>query len=181
MARAARACVAVMFPPPIRPMRMVMRPSVSMIGRDKVFVRGFSRFGSQDGRGDQDAVAESDAGAGSQGKIQLFFAIAENFLAEWVWGEQAVTASVPVCRKAGILGVVENGNGAGLAANHATEIAPAAASPPGGVASFSFAGEVGAVDAGVIQLGDCGGVAAGVRKHFGLVRGNFERADDAKA
>src|SRR5579859_2612154 len=119
MARAARACVSEMLPPPIRPMRIVMRPSVSAIGRDKLFVGRFGGFGGEDRRRDQDAVAEGRAGMRSQGKIQLFFAIAESFLAQRIGGEKAVAAGVPVGGKTGILGVIENGDGDGFTVNDA--------------------------------------------------------------
>src|SRR2546429_144812 len=76
---------------------------------------------------------------------------------------------------------VENGDGDGLVADEAAEIAPAAARAPGGVAFFAFTGEVGAVDAGVVQLCDGSGVAARVGIHLGFVGRDFESADDAKA
>src|SRR5580704_14217781 len=96
-------------------------------------------------------------------------------------GKQAVTAGVPVSGKAGILGVIENGDGHRLVADQATEIAPAPARAPSGIASLSFAGEISAVDAGVVQLSHRCGAAARVRVYLGLVGRNFESADDAKA
>src|SRR5229473_948879 len=81
MARAAPAWVSVMLPPPTRPMWKVMLRSGSMIRLDELFVSGFGVFGGGDGGRNQDAVAEGDAGIGGQGEIQLFLAMAENFLA----------------------------------------------------------------------------------------------------
>ena len=72
-------------------------------------------------------------------------ALAENFLPERVGGEKTVTTSVPVGWKSRIGRVVENGDGDGLVADETTEIAPAAACAPGGVAFFAFTGEVGAL------------------------------------
>src|SRR5260370_2341712 len=58
-------------------------------------------------------------------------------------------------------------------------MAPAATCSPGGVAFLAFAGEIGAVDAGVVQLGHGCGVPAGVGEDFGLIGGGFEGASDA--
>ena len=77
--------------------------------------------------------------------------------------------------------MVEDGDGDRLVTELAAEIAPAAAGAPGSIASFSFAGEVDAVNAGVVELGDRGGAAGGVGKDFGLVRGSFQGASDAHA
>src|SRR2546421_11295571 len=154
---------------------------MSVIGRHEIFVGSFGGFGGGDGRRDQDAVAEGSAGIGGQREIQLLLAIAENLLAERVGGEKAVAAGVPVCGKAGIGRVIQDGDGDGLVGDETAEIAPAAARAPGGVAFFAFTGEVGAVDAGVVQLGDGGGVAAGVGVDLGLVGRDFQSADDAKA
>src|SRR2546429_8156342 len=73
---------------------------------------------------------------------------------------------------------VENGDGDGLVADEAAEIAPAAARAPGGVAFFAFTGEVGAVDAGVVQLCDGSGVAARGGIHLRVVGRGFESAGD---
>ena len=77
--------------------------------------------------------------------------------------------------------MVENGDGDRLGADKTAEVAPASASAPGGVALFSFTGEVCSVDASVVQLGDGSGAAAGVGVDLGFVRRDFESADDAKA
>src|SRR5271155_585243 len=140
MARAARACVSVMLPPPMRPTGMVMWFGESMIRRDELFVRGFGGLGGGDVGTNQDAIPESDAGVGGQGKIQLFLPVAEDFLAEGVGGEETVAAGMPVRWKTGIRGVIENGDGHRLVANLPTEIAPAAARAPGGFALFALAG-----------------------------------------
>src|SRR5580704_5965712 len=141
-----------MLPPPIKPMCTVMWPSVSVIGGDEILVGRFGGFGRKDCRRDQDAVAKGCAGAGSQEEIQFFPAIAEDFLTQRIGGEQAVTAGVPVSGEAGILRVIENGDGHRFVADPATEIAPAPARAPSGVAFPPFAGEISAVDAGVVQL-----------------------------
>src|SRR5882724_765629 len=158
-----------------------MRLGESVIGGDEVLVGRLGGIGGGDGRRDQDAVAKCGAGTGGQRKIQRLFAFAENFLAERVGGEKAVAAGVPIGGKAGIGRMVENGDGDRLVADETAEIAPAAARAPGGVAFFAFTGEVGAVDAGIVQLGDGGGAAAGVGVDLRFVRRNFKRADDAKA
>src|SRR5580704_19691281 len=98
-----------------------------------------------------------------------------------IGGKQAVTAGVPVSGKAGIVGVIEYGYGHGLVADQATETAPAPARAPSGVAFFPLAGEISAVDAGVVQLSHRCGAAARVRVYLGPVGRNFESADDAKA
>src|ERR1700690_3118675 len=77
--------------------------------------------------------------------------------------------------------MIQNRDGDGFVADHAAEIAPAAARAPSSVALFSFAGEIGAVYAGVVEFGYRCGAAAGVGVDLGLVGRNFERADDAKA
>src|ERR1700732_1503542 len=156
-------------------------PVESTIGGGEILVGRFGGLGRGDRRRDQDAIAERDAGIGRQGEIQRLLALAENFLPEWVGGEKTVTTRVPVGWKAGIGRMVENGDGDGLVADEAAEIAPAAARAPGGVAFFAFTGEVGAVDAGVVQLGDGSGVAAGIGVNLGLFGRDFESADDAKA
>src|SRR5260370_1310061 len=84
MARAARAWVSVMLPPPMRPMWKVMLRSESMIRGHEVFVGGFGGFGGGDGRADQDAIAKGGAGIAGEGGIQLLFAMAEAFLREGV-------------------------------------------------------------------------------------------------
>src|SRR5439155_11989051 len=76
---------------------------------------------------------------------------------------------------------IENDDVDSSAADNTAEFAPAPASSPGGVSFFSFTGEVCSVDAGVVQLGDSGGAAAGVGVALGFVRRDFESADDAKA
>src|SRR5436190_18533235 len=141
-----------------------------MVGGDEVFVGGFGGFGSGDRGRDQNAVAEGGAGVGGEREIQFFFAITENFLAERIGGEKAVAAGVPIGGEAGIRGVVENGDSHRLAAHETAEIAPAPTGAPGSIAFFAFAGEVGAIDAGVVQLGVSGGAAAGVSVDLGFVR-----------
>src|SRR6266404_5634161 len=158
-----------------------MRLGESVIGGDEVLVGRLGGIGGGDGRRDQDAVAKCGAGTGGQRKIQGLFAFAENFLAERIGGEKAVAAGVPIGGKAGIGRVIENSDGDGLVANETAETAPSAARAPGVVALFTFTGEVGAVDAGVVQLGDGGGAAAGVGVDLGLVRRDLESTDDAKA
>src|SRR2546429_9836804 len=76
---------------------------------------------------------------------------------------------------------VENGDGDGLVADEAAEIAPAAARAPGGVAFFAFTGEVGAVDAGVVQLCDGSGVARPVGINLRFYGRGFQNADHRKA
>src|ERR1700676_1830426 len=95
--------------------------------------------------------------------------------------EEAIAARVQVSGKAGILRMIEDGDGDGLVANQAAEIAPAPAGAPCGVAFFSFACEIGAVDAGVVQLSHRCGAAARIGVNLGLVGRNLESADDAKA
>src|SRR6266849_2131869 len=158
-----------------------MRRRESVIGGDEILVGDFGGFGGGDGRRDEDAVAKGSAGTGGQREIQRLFAFAENFLAERIGGEKAVAAGVPIGGKAGIGRVIEHSDGDGLVANETAEIAPAAARAPGGVALFTFTGEVGAVDAGVVQLCDAGGAAAGVGVDLELVRRDLESTDDAKA
>ena len=85
----------------------------SVIGGHEVFVGGFRSFGSGDRGRDQDAVAEGGPGARGEGKIQLFLAIAEDFLAERIGSKKAVTAGMPISRKAGIGGMIEDGDGHG--------------------------------------------------------------------
>src|SRR6266850_411708 len=161
---------------------IVMQPGASVIGGGgEILVGGFGGFGGGDGRRDQDAVAECSLGTGGQRKIHLLFALAENFLAERIGCEKTIAAGVPIGGKAGIGRVIENGDGHGLVANETAEIAPAATRAPGGVALFAFAGEVDAVDAGVVQLGDRSGAAAGVGVNLGFVRRNFKSANDAEA
>src|SRR5260370_40560321 len=99
---------------------------------------------------------------GRERKVNFFFSIAESFLAQGVGSEKAVASGMPVGGKAGIGGVVENSDGAGLVPDKTAEIAPASSGSPGGVAFLAFAGEVGAVDSGVVKLGDGGGAAARV-------------------
>src|SRR5712692_2753145 len=181
MARAARACVSVMLPPPIRPMWKVMFRRESMIRRHEVFVGSFGGFGSGDRRRDQDAVAEGYAGIRGKREMQLFLTNAEDFLAERVGGKKAVAARVPIGGKAGIGGVIENGDGHRFVTDQTAEVAAASTSAPGGVAFFAFAGEVGAVDAGVVQFGDGRGAATRVSVDLGFVGGNLESADNAKA
>src|SRR5256885_6661399 len=95
---------------------------MSVIGRHEIFVGSFGGFGGGDGRRDQDAVAEGSAGIGGQREIQLLLAIAENLLAERVGGEKAVAAGVPVCGKAGIGRVIQDGDGDGLVGDETAEI-----------------------------------------------------------
>ncbi len=77
--------------------------------------------------------------------------------------------------------MIEDGDGDGLVAELAAEIAPAAPGAPGGFALFSFTGDVDTVDAGVVELGDRGGAAGGVGEDFWLVRGSFQGPSDAHA
>src|SRR2546426_7035890 len=158
-----------------------MRRGESVIGGDEILVGGFGGFGGGDGRRDEDAVAKGSRGTGGQREIQRLLAFTENFLAKRIGSEKSVAAGVPIGGKTGIGRVVENGDGDGLIADETAEIAPAATRAPGGVALFAFTGEVGAVDADIVQLGDGGGAAAGVGVDLRFVRRNFKRADDAKA
>src|SRR5260370_28460122 len=116
-----------------------------MVGGDEVLVGGFGGFGGGDRGRDQDATAEGGAGIGTQREIQFFLAIAENFLAKRIGGEKAIAASVPVGGKAGIGGVVENGDGDGFVADETAEVSPAGARAPGGITFFAFAGEGGSL------------------------------------
>src|SRR5205807_9347346 len=113
--------------------------------------------------------------------IKYFLAVGEHVLAELVSGEKAVAEGVQIGEETWIRRVIENGDGDRFAADKTVEVAPASASAPGGVALFSYTGEVCSVDAGVVQLGDGGGAAAGVSVDLGFVRRDFESADDAKA
>src|SRR5690242_19542454 len=158
-----------------------MPSSVSAIRRGEFLVGRFRGFWCKNRGRDQDAIAESRAGARSQSEIKLFLAIAENFLAQRIGGEEPVASCMPVCGKAGISRVIENRNGNWLVANHPTEVAPAASSAPCRISLLSFTGQIRAVDAGVVQLGDRGCVAAGVAEHLRLVGRNFKRSNDAQA
>ncbi len=152
-----------------------------MIGRHEILVGCFGGFGRGDCGRDQDAIAERDAGIGGKGEIQLFLAIAENFLAERVGGEEAIAAGMPVGGKAWIARVVENGDGDRLGADETAEIAPPPARAPGGIALFAFTREVGSIDAGVVQLGDGRGATAGIGVNLRFFRGDFESANNTKA
>src|SRR5713101_2351810 len=145
-----------------------------MVGGDERLIGGFGLLRGQDAGGNQDAVAEGDGLAGVEREVQLLFTIGENFLPERVGGKKTIAASVPVGWKARILRVVEDGYGDGLVADTAAEIAPTAARSPNGFAFFGFTGEIDAVDASVVQLGDSGGAAGGVGEDFGFVGGRFE-------
>src|SRR5271157_2071195 len=116
--------------------------SESMIRRHELLVSGFRGFGCDDRRRDQDAITESYARMRRQRKIQFFLTIAENLLAERVCREQSVTTRVPIRRKAGILRIIENGDRDRLVTDKPTQIAPASASTPSGVALFSFTRQV---------------------------------------
>src|SRR5580692_8727987 len=153
--------------------------SVSMIRRDEIFVSRFGSFGRKDRRRDQNPVAKGDACVRNQRKIQLLFTIAENFLAEWICREESVTACVPIRRKSRILRVIENRDGDRFFTDKAAQIAPVSTSPPGSVSFFTLTCKIGSVDAGIVQLGDRGGAAAGIRVHLGLIRGNFQRTNNA--
>src|SRR5689334_7439178 len=98
-----------------------MPSSVSAIRRGEFLVGCFRGFGCKNRGRDQDAIAESRAGVRSQSEIKVFLAIAENFLAERIGGEEPVASCVPVCGKAGITRVIENRNGDWLVADHPTK------------------------------------------------------------
>src|SRR5690348_13280048 len=86
---------------------------------------------------------------------------------------------MPVGGKAGIFGVVEDGDGYGFIVHHATQVAPASTRAPRLVALFSFAREISAVHSGVVELGDGCGTPVSVRIDLGLLRRNFQSANDA--
>src|SRR6267154_80246 len=77
--------------------------------------------------------------------------------------------------------MVEDGNGHGLVVDLAGEIAPAPTSAPGSVALSAFTGQIDAVYAGVVQLGDRGWIALCVREHFRFIAGSFQAAGNAHA
>src|SRR5271168_1709706 len=118
---------------------------------------------------------------GSQREIQLFLAVAENFLAQRIGGKKTVAARVPIRRKARIGRMIQDCDGDTLVADFAAEIAPASPRAPSVIAFFSFTRQVGAVDTGIVQLSDGGGPAAGIGVDLGLVRGNLESADDTQS
>src|SRR5437763_1131275 len=76
----------------------------------KGFVDGLGGFWPGNFGGNQDTVAERNTLIGSQCEVQFFLPIAEDFFSERVGGEQAISACVPIRRKAGIGRVVENRN-----------------------------------------------------------------------
>src|ERR1700730_18184936 len=168
-------------PQPWRDELSTTGPGELTIGGDEILVGRFGGLGRGDRRRDQDAIAERDASIGRQGEIQRLLALAENFLPERVGGEKTVTTGVPVGWKARIGRVVENGDGYGLVADETAEITPAAARAPGGVAFLAFTGEVGAVDADVVQLGDGSGAATAVGVDLRFAGRDFESTDHAKA
>src|SRR5882757_9468803 len=88
---------------------------------------------------------------------------------------------MPVGRKTRIRRMVEDGNGHGLVVDLAGEIAPAPTSAPGSVALSAFTGQIDAVYAGVVQLGDRGWIALCVREHFRFIAGSFQGACNAHA
>src|SRR5271154_898422 len=101
-----------------------------MIRRGKVFVGRIGGFRADDRRTDQDPVTEGDTAMRGEREIQFLFAFAENFFAQRIGGEQTIAAGMPVSGKSGIGGMIENGDGHWLLANHTTEVAPAASRPP---------------------------------------------------
>src|SRR6266481_6391648 len=83
---------------------------------------------------------------------------------------------MPVGRKTRIRWMVEDGNGHGLVVDLAGEIAPAPTSAPGSVTLSAFTGQIDAVYAGVVQLGDRGWIALCVHEHFRFIAGSFQAA-----
>ena len=75
--------------------------------------------------------------------------------------------------------MIEDGDGDGIDAHICGEDAPAATRSPRGVAGLALAGEVFAVDAGVVHFSDGCGTAAGVGEDFRFVGRHFERASYA--
>src|SRR5208283_1679185 len=130
-------------------------------------------FGGDGGGEDEDAVAEGCGGALVDGEVQGWGFGIEAVRAEGVDGEEAIVAGVPVGWVVGVCGVVEDGDGFGLAVGGGGgELAPLSARTPGGVADLAFAG---AVDAGGTGGGsrDGGCNAVGVAEGLGLGGGGF--------
>jgi len=132
--------------------------------------------------GEQDhAVAEAGRLVFLESQVQGWQLGVEDAGAEGVGSEEAVTTSVPGGGITGIGGVVEDGDGDGVAASVASESAPAAAGSPGGVAFDTLAGEIDAGGTGGIGGINLGGPSAGVEKDAALFRGRFEPVGDSQA
>src|ERR1017187_9978351 len=92
----------------------------------------------------QDAISEGRRFVFVDGEVQRGSFGVEGVCAERVDSEQAVSAGVPVGGIAGVSGVVEDGDGLGLAGlvsncrGGSGELAPAAARAPDGIANLAF-------------------------------------------
>ena len=132
---------------------------------------------------DQDTEAEGLGLAGFEREVERLLGrvtLGEFLGAERIGGEEAVTAAMPVGRVGDVLRVVEDADADVFAADVAGEGHPLGARAPGVLlADGAFAAQVDAVDAGVVELGDGGGLAAAVGEDLGLGRGLLERAGDA--
>src|SRR5258708_6788318 len=130
---------------------------------------------------DQDTVLESGCLFPFEREVQLLLSIAEDFLPEWIGREQAIPAGVPIGGVARVAWMIEYRKRYVFSADSAREHCPTAAGSPYFVAGLSFAAGVAAGDAGVIQHGNGGGVAAGVGEDLRFVRWLFQLTRDAHA
>ena len=122
-----------------------------------------------------DAVAEGRRRARGELEVQLVLAVREDLLPERVRGEEAVAAGVPVGRRPGVLGMVEDGEGHVLLAESPGKGHPAAPCPPDLVALLALAAVVEPGDPGVVQHGHRG------RPALGVGVGPPSRCSDARA
>src|SRR5262245_27673204 len=109
-------------------------------------------------------------------KVQLLFSVAEDFLAQWVDGEEAIATRVPVACEAGVLGMVKDCDCHRITVDLPCQRAPASASPPRRRATLPFTRQIVSSGNAVLQLRHGGCSSAGVGERFRFFAGQLQRS-----
>ena len=108
-------------------------------------------FGRGWTRQDQQTIPKGYGLLWFQREVQFLFAVAENLLAERIGGEQAIAARVPVSRKAGVPGMIQDDQRDGFLTDLTRQHGPTRPRAPDRVAGLSLAAAILTSDAGIIQ------------------------------